>query len=46
MSTFWNSVQSALAAAERVFDIMDTPKGITDKPEAFELPRIEGHIRV
>ena len=44
LSTFWNSVQSALAAAERVFDIMDTPKGIMDKPEAFELPRIEGHI--
>ncbi len=44
LSTFWNSVQSALAAAERVFDIMDTPKGIRDKPEAFELPRIEGHI--
>jgi len=45
LSTFWNSVQSALAAAERVFDIMDTPKGITDKPEAVELPRIEGHIQ-
>jgi ATP-binding cassette subfamily B protein len=44
LSTFWNSVQSALAAAERVFDIMDTPKGIMNKPEAFELPRIEGHI--
>ena len=44
LNTFWNSVQSALAAAERVFDIMDTPKGIRDKPEAFELPRIEGHI--
>ena len=45
LSTFWNSVQSALAAAERVFDIMDTPKGIMDKPEAVELPRIEGHIQ-
>ncbi len=44
LSTFWNSVQSALAAAERVFDIMDTPKGIMDKPDAVELPRIEGHI--
>jgi ABC-type multidrug transport system fused ATPase/permease subunit len=44
LSTFWNSVQSALAAAERVFDILDTPKGITDKPEAIELPRIEGDI--
>ncbi len=44
LSTFWNSVQSALAASERVFEIMDTPKGITDKPDAVELPRIEGDI--
>jgi ATP-binding cassette subfamily B protein len=44
LSGFWNSVQSALAAAERVFDIMDTPRGIVDKQNAVELPRIEGHI--
>jgi ABC-type multidrug transport system fused ATPase/permease subunit len=45
LSSFWNTVQSALAAAERVFDIVDTPKGIMDKPEAIELPQIEGQIR-
>ncbi len=44
LSGFWNSVQSALAAAERVFDIMDTPRGISDKPGAEEMPRIEGRI--
>ncbi|MBD3171483.1 ATP-binding cassette domain-containing protein [Candidatus Bathyarchaeota archaeon] len=44
LSGFWNNVQSALAAAERVFDIMDTPRGIEDKPDAVELHRIEGHI--
>jgi ABC-type multidrug transport system fused ATPase/permease subunit len=44
LSGFWNNVQSALAAAERVFDIMDTPRGIEDKPDAVKLPRIEGHI--
>ena len=44
LSGFWNSVQSALAAAERVFDIMDTPQGISDKPGAEEMPRIEGRI--
>jgi ABC-type multidrug transport system fused ATPase/permease subunit len=44
LSGFWNSVQSALAAAERVFDIMDTPQGISDKPGAEEMPRIEGKI--
>lgn len=44
LSGFWNSVQSALAAAERVFDIIDTPEGITDSQHAVELPSIEGHI--
>ena len=44
LSGFWNSVQSALAAAERVFDIMDTQQGISDKPGAEEIPRIEGRI--
>jgi len=44
LSGFWNSVQSALAAAERIFDIMDTPSGIVDKPDATEIPPIEGHI--
>jgi len=44
LSSFWNSVQSALAAAERVFDIMDTPETISDKDDAVELPNIEGHI--
>jgi len=44
LSGFWNSVQSALAAAERVFDIMDTPRGISDKPGAEEMPRVEGRV--
>jgi ABC-type multidrug transport system fused ATPase/permease subunit len=44
LSGFWNSVQSALAAAERVFGIMDTPVTVIDDIEAEELPRIEGRI--
>lgn len=44
LSAFWNSVQSALAAAERIFDIMDTPRGIADIPDAVDIPPIEGHI--
>ena len=44
LSAFWNSVQSALAAAERIFDIMDTPRGIAYKPDAVDIPPIEGHI--
>jgi len=44
LSAFWNETQSALAAAERVFGIMDTPITVTDSPDAVELSRIEGRI--
>jgi len=44
LSAFWNETQSALAAAERVFGIMDTPITVTDSPDAVKLPRIEGRI--
>lgn len=44
MSMFWNSVQSAMAAAERVFGLIDTKVEIEEKPEAATMPRIEGAI--
>jgi len=44
LSMFWNNVQSAMAAAERVFGIMDTEVEITEKPDAEELPRVEGRV--
>lgn len=44
LSGFWNSVQSALAAAERVFGIMDTPVTVIDDAGAEELSRMEGRI--
>jgi ATP-binding cassette subfamily B protein len=44
LSGFWNSVQSALAAAERVFGIMDTSVTVMDDINAEDLPRIEGRI--
>jgi len=45
LSMFWNNVQSALAAAERVFGIMDTDIEIHEKSDAFNLPEIEGRIK-
>ncbi len=45
LSMFWNNVQSALAAAERVFGIMDTDLEIYEKSDAFNLPEIEGRIK-
>jgi ATP-binding cassette subfamily B multidrug efflux pump len=44
MSQFWNSVQSALAAAERVFGIMDTEVEISDSENAVDVPSIKGRI--
>ncbi|MFQ6052714.1 MAG: ABC transporter ATP-binding protein [Candidatus Bathyarchaeia archaeon] len=44
LSMFWNNVQSAMAAAERVFDILDTEVEIEERPDARRLPRIRGEI--
>jgi ATP-binding cassette subfamily B protein len=44
LSSFWNNVQSALAAAERVFGIMDEVIDIQDLPHATKLHKIEGKI--
>jgi ATP-binding cassette subfamily B protein len=37
-------ITNALAAAERVFDIIDTTPEIQDDPDAIEMPSIDGHI--
>ena len=38
------SIQKALAAAERVFYIMDLPDTIPQKPDAITLPSVEGNV--
>lgn len=37
-------VQRALAAASRVFEILDAPLEITDAPDAIDLLEVRGHI--
>jgi ABC-type multidrug transport system fused ATPase/permease subunit len=44
LSNIWNSIQSALAAAERVFNVMDSPIEVGEAPNAFNLGRIDGKI--
>ena len=44
LSMFWNNVQSAMAAAERVFGLIDTRIEINERFDAVELPRIMGDI--
>ncbi len=45
VSQMWTLAQSAFAAAERVFELIDTAPTIADAPNAQTLPRIEGRIQ-
>jgi ATP-binding cassette subfamily B multidrug efflux pump len=40
-----NVVMQALAAAERVFEVLDTRPDVQDAPDAYALPPIEGRVR-
>lgn len=44
LSNFYTQIITNLAAAERVFEIMDTDASITDSPDATELPDIRGQV--
>jgi ATP-binding cassette subfamily B multidrug efflux pump len=44
ISMIWAALQSAIAGAERIFELLDTPPSIVDAPDALELPAIEGRI--
>lgn len=37
-------LQTALAGAERVFEVLDTDPDVTDEPKARSMPRIQGNI--
>ena len=41
----YNSIQAALAGAERVFEIIDTPSEADDAPEAVPLRAVRGEVR-
>jgi len=45
VTQLWTIAQSAFAAAERVFDLLDMEATVEDKPDAVEMGRIEGHVR-
>jgi len=44
LTNFYNTVQSALAAAERIFELMDTEPEIKDSEDAIDIPPIKGEI--
>ena len=44
LSNFYNSLLTASASMERIFEIMDTPSDIQDDENAKPLPPIEGNV--
>jgi ABC-type multidrug transport system fused ATPase/permease subunit len=44
LSSLWTQLQSALAGAERIFELLDTPPLIVDAPSAVALPPAKGRI--
>ena len=44
MGDLYNSVLSAAASAERIFQLLDTEPQIVNCPDAVDLPPIRGHI--
>ena len=45
LSNFYNNIRSATASMERIFEIMDTPADVQDKPGAYDLPPIKGEVK-
>lgn len=44
LGNFYNSMVTAGAYVERIFELLDEKEEITDKPDAKELPPIRGHV--
>lgn len=44
LASFYNKIVTNISAAERIFDILDTPSEITDREGAGELPTIKGSV--
>ena len=45
LANMYNAIQAALAGAERVFEIIDTPAEADDAPDAAPLEAIRGEVR-
>ena len=44
ITTIANSVQQSLAAARRVFEVLDTPVEVQSRPDAIEPARLTGRM--
>lgn len=46
IAILWTNVQNGIAGGERIFDLMDEQPDLQDKPNAIEMPSIEGQVIV
>ncbi|MFL7809548.1 MAG: ABC transporter ATP-binding protein [Anaerolineae bacterium] len=44
ISSLWTQFQSAVAGAERIFELVDTKPEVVDAPDAVELPPVKGRV--
>lgn len=44
ISVLWTNLQSAIAGAERIFQLMDEVPEIVEEPNAIEMPSIQGNV--
>ena len=44
LASFYNSVLTAISYLERIFETIDEPVLVKDKPEAYEMPQIVGNV--
>ena len=44
MGDFYNQLLVAMASSERIFDYLDTEPDVTDSPNAWQLPSIDGRV--
>jgi ATP-binding cassette, subfamily B, multidrug efflux pump len=46
IASLYGQMQAAIAGAERIFDLLDAPVSVVDRPDAVTLPaQVTGHIR-
>jgi ATP-binding cassette subfamily B protein len=45
ISVLWANIQSAIAGAERIFDLLDESPDVQERANAREMPLIQGHVR-
>jgi ATP-binding cassette subfamily B multidrug efflux pump len=44
ISQLWTNMQSAVAGAERIFELLDTVPDVQDVPNAVQMPPIQGRV--